>query len=247
MKAKKIFLALLVMFSLIIPFTLSSFALGDLHLAADDIEWGVKEGEKYTWVVKESNESLGFLPVNSKYELAINSIETWPSVGGEQQTELFVNLTAYNSVTEIATRILNNESFVYFDAGTNTTSFYTPFTDHGFCMPTNYRDDFVEGLFDYFSSVYGFDSYDSFTSGIFNILGYYSSTDLLYNWFFNSKLIVDHFFIRHGSDFNEIEYHLELQVFNEPIISYGNYFLIFIGFAILSLIYIYVKKVEKKF
>jgi len=245
MKAKKLCVALLVMFSLIIPFTLTSFALGDLQLAADDIEWGVKEGSKYTWVVRVT--TTGFLPVDSEYELTINTINTWPSVGDEQQTELFVNLTSYNSATEMTTTILNNQSFIYFNNATGTVYLYTPFEDHGFCMTTNYRDEFYNGLDEYFYFVYGFNPRGMGTySGRLYVWGI--RTNLIYAWFFNSKLVTTDFVIADIDadldDPSDFDYWVELQVSEDEAISYGNFFLIIMGAAIISLIYLYKKKVK---
>lgn len=248
MKVKRLCLVLLVMFSIILPTTLTSFALGDLQLAQDDIEWGVKEGNKYTWVVKVT--TTGFLPVDSKFELTIDTIKTWPSAGDFQQTELFVNLTSYNSVTELTNIILNNESFIYFDNATDTVSFYTPFEDHGFCMTTNYRDEFWDGLRDYFFIVYDFDQVGSgTTSGVFDVHGIYYSSNLIYVWFFNSKLVTTDFVIANIDadldDPSDFDYWVKLQVSEEEAISFGNFFLIIMGAAIISLIYLYKKKVKQ--
>ena len=250
MKAKKIFLALLVMISLIIPFTLTSFALGDPQLANPDIEWGVKEGSKYTWVVKVT--TTGFLPVDSEYELTIDTIKIWPSGGGENQTELFVNLTSYNSVTEVITPILNNQSFIYFDAATSTTSFYAPFYDHGFCMTTNYRDEFMDGLVEYFFFIYGFTTVGSGTPSVEMSYVYGTYSNLIYIWYFNSNLLAtDYKIADFGSDLHdpeELDYWVELQVSGKDAIkdaiSYGNFFLIIMGAAIVSLIYLYRKRVK---
>ena len=245
MKAKKLCLVLLVMFSLIIPFTLTSFALGDPQLADPDIEWGVKEGSKYTWVVKVT--TTGFLPVDSEYELTIDTIKIWPSGGGMEQTELFVNLTSYNSITEVTTPILNNQSFIYFDVATSTTSFYAPFDEHGFCMTTNYRDEFHDGLVDYFFGPYGFNLVGSGSSGGRSyVYGAYSSSNLIYIWFFNSNLVSTDFVIADINadldDPEDFDYWVELQVSTKEAISYGNFFLIIMGVAIVSLIYLYRKR-----
>lgn len=246
MKAKKLCLALLVMFSIILPFTLTSFALGNLQRAGPDIEWGVKEGKKYTWVVRVT--TTGFLPVDSKFELTIITINTWPSVGDFQQTELFVNLTSYNSATEMTTTILNNQSFIYFDNATNTVSFYTPFEDHGFCMTTNYQDEFWDGLSDYFYYSYGFNLRGTGSSGGRHYV-WGTKNNLIYAWFFDSNLVSTDFVIADidadlddPSDFN---YWVELQVSGgEEAISFGNFFMIIMGLTIVSLIYLYKKKVK---
>lgn len=244
MKAKKLCLALLVMFSLLIPFTLTSFALGDLQLADPDIEWGVKEGSKYTWVVKESNESLGFLPVKSKYEITITSIR---SMLGGDATELNATITAYNSQTELTTTLLDNQTFIYFDSATNITILYTLLTEHGFFIPPDYVDGFALGLFGFYGSF--FNPKGTMTAyGVFAFYGYRSSTDLVYMWMFNKNLICDNLVIAFLDDDPEnYQYWLVLKTDSGPTISFGNFFLIISGFAILSLIYIYIKKLEKKF
>ena len=244
MKAKKLCLALLVMFSLIIPFTLTSFALGDLQLADPDIEWGVKEGKTYTWVVKESNESLGFLPVKSKYEITITSIR---SMSGGDATELNATIKAYNSQTESTTTLLDNQTFIYFDSVTNTTTLYTLLTEHGFFIPPDYVDGFALGLLNFYGSF--FNPKDTLTVyGIFTFYGYRSSTDLVYMWTFNKNLISDNLVIAFlEDDPGPYQYWLVLKTDSGPSISFGNFFLIIGGFAILSLIYIYMKKLQKKF
>ncbi len=244
MKAKKLCLALLVMFSLLIPFTLTSFALGDLQLADPDIEWGVKEGKTYTWVVKESNESLGFLPVKSKYEITITSIR---SMLGGDATELNATITEYNSQTESITTLLDNQTFIYFDSATNITTLYTLLTEHGFFIPPDYYDGFSLGLFGFYGSF--FNPKGTLTAyGIFTFYGYRSSTDLVYMWMFNKNGISDNLVIAFLDDDPEnYQYWLVLKTDSDPTISFGNFFLIISGFAILSLIYIYIKKLEKKF
>ncbi len=244
MKAKKIFLILLVMFSLIIPFTLTPFALGDLQLADPDIEWGVKEGKTYTWVVKESNEILGFLPVKSKYEITITSIR---SLLGGNATELNATITEYNSQTELTTTLLDNQTFIYFNSMANITTIYTLITEHGFFIPPDYVDGFALGLLDFYGSF--FNPKDALTKyGIFTFFGYRSSTDLVYMWMFNKDWISDNVVIAFLEDDPEnFQYWLVLKTDSGPTISFGNLFLISSGFAILSLIYIYKKKLEEKF
>ena len=246
MKAKKIFLVLLVMFSLIIPFTLTSFALGDLQLADPDIEWGVKEGKTYTWVVKESNESLGFLPVKSKYEITITSIR---SMLGGDATELNATIKAYNSQTESTTTLLDNQTFIYYDSTTNTTTLYTLLTEHGFFIPPDYYEGFALGLFDFYGSFFDTKGYMTIYD-IFTFYGYISSTELVYMWTFNKNGVSDNLvvaFIYDDPEYDDPRYWLVLKTDSGPTISFGNYFLIIGGFAILSLIYVYMKKMNKKF
>ena len=66
MKSKKLLL-IIVLNSLIIPCLFISFSNAQ-------IEWQVSEGQKLTWTVTTSEASLGLLPVNSRYEMTITSI-----------------------------------------------------------------------------------------------------------------------------------------------------------------------------
>lgn len=240
LKSKKIVLLYLGILCFITSFALVSPSLGSPRSSAYDINWGVTEGTTYTWVVKESNTSLGFLPVDSNFKITVNSIR---SVTGGNATELNATITKYNSLTEQTTTILDNQRFIYFDAGTNTTLFYAPIYEHGFFVPTNYNLDFYEGLRDYFSSDYTFDQWGStwqYDQLLF-VHGYVISSDLYYDWTFNDKLITRVLWAAHWDDVpNRIyQYLLELELSG---ISFGNFFLVFAGITIISLIYVYKKK-----
>lgn len=246
MKAKKFYITLLVIASLMVPFSLISFSYGSPHLSAYDINWGVTEGRTYTWVVKESNTTLGFLPVDSKFKITVTSIR---SMNDGDATELNATITQYNSLTLTTITILNDSMFIYFNAGTNTTSFYAPIYEHGFFIPINYNSYFYEGLRDYFRNYSAFDSYGSawYYDTIHSVNGFITSSDLRYAWVFNDNLITRQLFVAYFDDVsNEIyQYRLELQGSDgAPDIPYGNIFLIFTGLAILSLIYIYKKRVK---
>ncbi len=240
MKSKKIVLIYLGIFCFITSFALVSPSVGSPRSSAYNIQWGVSEGTTYRWVVKESNISLGFLPVDSKFEITVNSIR---SVNGGDATELNATIRKYNSLTEQTTTILDDQRFIYFDAGTNTTSFYAPIYDHGFFAPTNYIGHFYEGLMDFFSNNYTFDQSGSVWQHdkLLFLHGYVISTDLYYDWWFNENSITRELVVAHFDDLpNEIfQYRLELEAQG---ISFGNFFLIFAGITILSLIYVYKKK-----
>lgn len=84
MKAKNLLIVSLILTSLITPISLSSLSYANLHPANSEIEWGVAEDKTYTWIVKQTNESLGFLPKNSEFEMTVTSIM---ALGGGSATE----------------------------------------------------------------------------------------------------------------------------------------------------------------
>ncbi|MFX1417988.1 MAG: hypothetical protein ACFE9N_03590 [Promethearchaeota archaeon] len=233
----------MVIFSLTLPFTLTSFVFGDLQLADPDIEWGVNEGETYTWVVKESNVSLGFLPVNSTYEITITSIRAM--LGGDA-TELNATIKEFNSQTELTTTLLDNQTFIHFNSATNTTTLYTNITKHCFFIPPDYYEDFAEGLFDFYGSFF----YDMYTPNWGEFAFFGQKDSLVYMWVFYkngiSELAVV-FLGDVGQDPVPRQYLLVLlKTDSDPTISFGNYFLIIGGLTVLSLIYVYMKKINKK-
>ena len=246
MKAKKFLMTIFVIASLMVPFSLISFSYGLPHLSAEDIEWGVKEGKKYTWVVKVSNESLGFLPVGSRYEITVTSIR---SMNSGNASELNATITKYNSITKTTTTVLDDDIFIYFDNETSTTLFYAPFYDHGFFATTSDHLRFADGVDDTFSSEFGFtDPGRGWSDEQLNyIKAEDHATDLTYWWIFNDNSITQELRVDHPRDWEEetFQYLLVLKG-SSGAISYGNYFLIFLGLAMLSLIYIHKKKLVKK-
>ncbi|MFX1389426.1 MAG: hypothetical protein ACFE9Z_05100 [Promethearchaeota archaeon] len=234
MKSKKILL-ILILNCLIIPCVFVSFTNAE-------IEWQVNVGSKLTWVVRETNESLGFLPVNSRYEMIITEIKSVPSGGIGDATELYVNLTAYNSETTISTQILNNQTFSTYDSGTNISTLHTFIDDHCYMIPPDHVDGFIEGLDSFYS---GFFSYtlQLTTQGIFTYSGYDGATDLLYMWMFNANFIADNLVVVYLDSADQFEYWLVLDV-PESAISIGFYFIIFAGLSLVSLVYIYKKKLK---
>ncbi|MFX0033188.1 MAG: hypothetical protein ACFE8E_13090 [Candidatus Hodarchaeota archaeon] len=241
-KSKKIYLIYLGIFCLIINFGLFSPGLGSPCSSAYNISWGVTEGNTYTWIVRETNTSLGFLPVNSEFRITVNSIR---ALNGGNATGINATVTRYNSVTQQTTTILDNQMFIYFDAGTNTTSFYAPIYEHGFFVPTNYGHHFYEALVDYISNYYAFDQWGStsYTDGrLIFLSGYNISSDLYYRWHFNDNLITSELIVAHWDDLFDNIYQYRLELEWVEAISYGNFFLVFAGITIISLIYIYKKK-----
>lgn len=246
MKAKKFLMTIFVIASLMVPFSLISFSYGLPHLSAEDIEWGVKEGKKYTWVVKVSNESLGFLPVGSRYEITVTSIR---SMNSGNASELNATITKYNSNTKTTTTVLDDDIFIYFDNETSTTLFYAPFNDHGFFATTSDHLRFADGVDDTFSSEFGFTDPGRGWSDerLVYIKAEDHATDLTYWWFFNDNSVTQELRVDHPRDWDEgtFQYLLVLKV-SSGAISFENFFLIFMGVAVLSLIYFSKKKLVKK-
>jgi len=245
MKSKKLLITFLVLMSLILPITLSSLGYANLHPANGEIEWGVKEGRTYTWVVKQSTEIFGFLPEDSEIEITITSIR---ALGGGNATELKANITEYNSVTQLTTNLLDNETFINFDSETNIVTLYTFIDDHGFFLPLDYIDGFTDGLMDFYSGFFSTRGC-SIGQGITTFYGYRGSTDLAYVWTFNKNGITDNFVAVFNDDNlndpEDFQYWLVLKSGSDSI-PLGNFFLVFIGLAMISLIFICQKKLVKK-
>lgn len=238
MKSKK-FLLIFILNFLIIPCIFVSFTKAEIN-------WQVNEGSKLTWWVQASNESLGFLPVNSRFEMTITSIKSVPSMGPGDATELYVNLTVYNSVTTLSTQILNNETFSTYDSGTNTSTLHTYIDDHCFMIPPDYVDGFIMGLDSFYSSFFDY-TVSLTTQGVFTFSGYDGTTELLYMWMFNGNYIADNLVVVFMDTPSEFEYWLVLQTTHGDPISLGNYFLIFAGVVIISLLYIHRKNLKIKY
>ena len=241
MKSTK-FLLLIVLSSLIIPCVFITLSYANPALNTNSVGWQVNEGDKITWIVTNSNTSYGFMPVNSKYELTINSISSIPSMSGGDATELNGTLKSYHSELPVIITILDNETFVKFDSGNNHTSFYTYFIEHGFFIPPDYVDEFTEGVFDFFIPPFsGMGAYVS-AEGKYIIDGITDDPAHLYvAWRFNANFITERLVVANTQNY-EVEYQLELETFEEAAISIGYFFLAFTGLAIVSLIYIYKMK-----
>jgi hypothetical protein len=232
MKSKKLLL-IIVLNSLIIPCLFISFSKAQ-------IAWQVSVGQKLTWTVTTSEASLGLLPVNSRYEMTITSINDVSST----ETELYVNLSAYNSQTQMTTPILTNQIFSTFDSSTNTTTLYTYIDDHCFLIPPAHVDGFVEGLESFYSSFFTY-TLPLTTQGIFTFSGYDVATDLLYMWTFKSNYIADNLVIVDIDFPEDFLYWLVLKTTSTSI-SAGYFYLVFLGLSSVSLIYIFSKKIKVK-
>jgi hypothetical protein len=232
MKSKNLGI-LILLNSLVIPCLFISFSNAQ-------IEWQVSEGQKLTWTVTTSEASLGLLPVNSRYEMTITSIN---DVSGTA-TELYVNLSSYNSLTQSTTPILTNQIFCTFDSSTNTTTLYTYIDDHCFLIPPAYVDDFIVGLEAFYSGFFTY-TLQLTTQGVFTFSGYDSATDLLYMWTFTSNYIADNLVIV-DIDFPEDFLYWMVLKTSSTAISGGNFYLVFLGLSTISLIYIFSKRIKAK-
>lgn len=233
MKFKKIIL-ILILTSMIIPCIFIPFSNAE-------IEWQVSEGDKYSWIVKTSNETLGLLPVNSLFEMTITSIKSVSSTA----TELYANFSEYDSVTELTTTILTNQTFSSFDSSTNTTSLYKYISEHCFLIPPTYVDGFTQGLESFYSPF--FDLTGSLTAyGVYSFFGViYGPIDYLYTWIFNGNYKADNLVIVDMAYPEDFLYWVVLQTSSNAIPA-GYFFLIFFGFTTISLIYIFSKKLKVK-
>ena len=243
MKCKKLVIVFLILTSLILPLSHSTLSYASPQLSNGDIEWGVGEGRTYTWIVKQTNESLGFLPQSSEFAITVTSIR---ALGGGIATELNATITVYNSLTELTTTLLDNETFIYFDSVTNTTTLYTQVDDHPLFIPPDYIYHFAEGLLGFYGSFFSTKGYIT-ASSIFIFYGCKTSNDLIYMWTFNQNGITDNF-ISVGlhddpDDPSDFQYWLVLKSGSDSI-PFGNFFMVFIGFAIFSLIFISKKKLK---
>ena len=177
--------------------------------------------------------------------MTIDTIRIWDSSGGEQQTELYVNLTSYNSDTEVTTTILNNQTLVYFDAATNTTTFFPIINHTGFCIPKTNIDGCVEGIEDFLDSVYDFEVTLHLQQG--NEMGIGAGdtdTNLVYAWAFRiNNPVVYEFVVAYSSTPNNYEYRLLLK--SGGSVSLGNFFIVFLGIGVISLIYLSKKKIKQ--
>ena len=243
MKAKNLLIVSLILTSLITPISLSSLSYANLHPANSEIEWGVAEGKTYTWIVKQTNESLGFLPKNSEFEMTVTSIM---ALGGGSATELNATITVYNSATELTTTLLDNETYAYFNSTTNSTTLYTQIDDHGLILPPGYEEGFAQGLDVFYGSFFTY-LLDMTVQGIFAIAGYKTSNDLVYMWTFNANGITDNFVAvdinADAGDPSNFDYWLVLKSGSDSI-PLGHFFLVFAGLAIISLIFISKKKLK---
>lgn len=233
-------LIFLLIFCFISGFGYISVCNGMPKLAAADIEWGINIGDKLTWVVSQSNESMGFLPKGSKFELTITSFENLTITPGEPIDSVRADLLVYNSKTKLSTDVLTNESFVVFYQDLNITSFYASFFDQGFFLPSNYYEGFIHGYRNSLLS-FGFNAYtygfidDKYVFAIVNI-----ATHIRCKWDFNENFVTETLTIDKVP--GEIQYLLVLDEGGGSTIPFGNYYLIFFGISLSAMTYLVYKK-----
>ncbi len=245
MNFKKTYLVHILIINSFISFTLISPIIGGSQLATPELKWEIEEGRVYTWVVKASNLDLGYLPVGSKYDVNVTSINL--SLGFNY-TEVYATITEYNSQTHSTITLLENGMFIYFNYQYVNVSLYTNFYKHGFFAPTNYSSEFANKLYEYLWSFYRFDGggYRVGISEVRSLYGFNDTSDLTYRWNFQNSINYEHI-IAYQDNYNRriYEYHVLLEEYDISGISYGNFFLIISAFIIVSLIYIY-RKNERK-
>jgi hypothetical protein len=229
------------LYSIIIGFFLSFTLISPGLAQTNDIEWDIKEGDSYTWIVKTSNSSFGFPPVGSKFTINVTSIQYYePSTYGNA-SRIYAIITYYNSTNKSTYTILDNSTFIFFNHTKyywHNVSFYSANVKyHGFFTPITYGFEYRGGLSDWFSD-HGFPGGSS--SADLYYLRKEASTNFTYEWSFENYIS---YRLRVWDDEYNTKYLVLLEGYSEGYaIYYGNFFLIFSGVAILSLIYVYMKK-----
>ncbi|MFW9867329.1 MAG: hypothetical protein ACFFEN_14630 [Candidatus Thorarchaeota archaeon] len=220
-------------------------------LSAENIEWGVSEGTKLVWIVDESNESLGYLPVNSRYELTIESISSSINGEGYPVDVIYATLLKYNSSDETSTTLLDNDPFILFNVSdywynTRFEIFSPAFLEHGFILPINYRNNLSHGLFNFLGDTGLFDSMSiGGLLGSISITGNFNSPNAHVLWFFNKNNVCRDTSIESNiSDKVYYSTYLEGSRLQDKI-SFGNFYLIIAGFMILCIVSISFRKIKK--
>lgn len=249
MKRKRNLIFLLIL-GFIVSFGYVSVCNGIPRMAADDIEWGVNVGDKFTWVVSKTNESMGFLPKNSKFELTITEFENLTISPGEPIDLVRANFSVYNSETKQTIFLLSNHTFVTFIWLLNDTIFYAPFYDHGLFLPSNYYEGFIRGYMSVLANYFDFNAFSfGFVDETYRLIAYNISNDIHCKWEFNENFVTDTLTIYQDTPTN-IQYLLVLDGIDGDggfTIPFGNNYLIFFGITLLATTYlIYIKKISGK-
>ncbi|MFX1490248.1 MAG: hypothetical protein ACFFBI_13940, partial [Promethearchaeota archaeon] len=220
-------------------------------ISAENIEWRVSEGTKLVWIVDESDESLGYLPVNSRYELTIESISSSINGEGYPVDMIYATLMKYNSSDESTSFLLNNDPFIFFNVSNYwwrvRLDILSPaFIEYGFILPFSHLDNITEGIFNFFGDTYLFDSYGiDGQQGSIHISAHLKSPDAHVSWFFNKNNVCKETRIE-DLDPNKVYYSTYLEGSRlQDKISLGNFYLIIAGFMVLCIVSISFKKVNK--
>jgi hypothetical protein len=220
-------------------------------LSAEDSEWRVSEGSNFVWIVDTSNESLGYLPVNSRYELTINSIVKSTNAEGYPVDSIFATLTKYNSSDESTTYILNNALYIYFNVSSSwwrvRFDMYSPaFLEHGFFLPVSHYDNISDGLFNFLGDTGLFDSMGMGSSGgRMWVNGRLKSPDLRVAWYLNRDHICTETEITDYQT-DEVVYSTYLEGSRlQDKIPLGNFYLIIASLMVFCIVFITYKKIHK--
>ncbi|MFX1574198.1 MAG: hypothetical protein ACFFB0_15760 [Promethearchaeota archaeon] len=243
-KFKKVFL----LYSTVIGFFLSLALISPSIAQPNDIEWSIKEGDSYTWIVKSSEPDSGFPPVNSKFTINVAYIQYFaPSTKGNA-SRIYATITYYDPTDKTTYTNLDNSTFTFFNhtyTYSHNVSFYSANVKyHGFFAPLTYGFEYEDGLSNWFSD-HGSTGSGSTLKQSGELL-YFSaregSTNFTYAW--NFKNCISYRLRVHDVEDNTLYLVLLEGYTDEHAISYGIFFLIFSGVAILSLIYLYMKKIK---
>lgn len=228
-----------------------SNAFSQPSLSAEVVEWRVSEGTKLVWIVDISNESLGYLPVNSRYELTIESISSTTNTEGYPVDTIYATLMKYNSSDESMTLLLDDVLYIHFNVSSIwwrvKFDMYSPaFLEHGFIMPISHRSNVTDGLFNFFGDTGLFDSNGIGSSlGKMWVNGRLKSTDLRISWYFNTDNICSETRITNYQT-DEVCYSTYLEGSRiQDKIPLGNFYLIIASFMVLCIVYISYKKIRK--
>jgi hypothetical protein len=201
--------------------------------------------------VEETNESLGYLPVNSRYELTIESISSSINGEGYPVDMIYATLMKYNSSDESMTLLLDDTLYIHFNVSSIWRrvryDMYSPaFLEHGFFMPFSHYSNITHGIFNFFDDTGLFDSSGIGSSaGRMWVHGRLKFTNLRVAWYSNKDHICTETEIKNYQT-DEVIYstYLEGSRLRDKI-SWGNFYLIIASLMILCIVSISYKKINK--
>jgi len=205
MKRMILVLLAIIMLNFVIIFQNTCNSHAKLDLASPDIEWHVKKGDKFTWVVKKSSSStFNFLPKDSTYELEITSIDTTAS-----NSTINGKLIKYNADDDIKTTILNSELFLQYNHTPNGAKFYTAFLDQCFIAPKAFAD-YIDEIENFYYDELGFSTSGMQYSGDKLDFFYINnlSNSLILSWDFNDNHVAE---LLEVTEYGETTYLLKLE------------------------------------
>lgn len=188
-------------------FLTTSNIRGQLNVSAPPIEWKVKEGDEFTWIVTESSsDTYNFLSKDSEYMLKITSIDT-----SDSASVMYGILTEYDAKKDKKITILDDELYIEYNCTPIGAKFYTPFLDQCFIAPVTFTD-FFNLIYDFYSDELGFDAmiYDNDEIGSLTMANNSNSLEL--TWKFNDEYIADSLEV---TEYGETTYLIELEVADE--------------------------------